>query len=66
MKFYDDDGTEINPETVPKPTLCTTCANEEEFCIINRFDQKDEDEFICGAYVSIFAKKRIFKKQQEF
>ena len=22
MKFYDDDGTEINPDLIPKPDLC--------------------------------------------
>ena len=33
--------------------------------VINRFDQKDEDDFICGAYVSIFAKNHKRKEQEE-
>ena len=57
MKFYDDDGTEILPDLVPKPSLCLSCVNdddpsEEPFCVLNRFDQQDEEEFICFAHVS--------------
>jgi len=58
--FYDDDGTKINPELVPKPSLCITCkkddlgGEEEILCILNRHDQKDEDDFKCGAYESKF------------
>ena len=53
--FFRDDGTEINPELVPKPSLCVTCRKdndpkEEILCILNRADQQDEDEFICDAY----------------
>jgi len=58
--FYDDDGTKINPELVPKPSLCITCkkddlgGEEDILCILNRHDQKDEDDFKCGAYESKF------------
>ena len=58
--FYNDDGTKINPELVPKPSLCITCKKddmgreEEILCILNRADQKDEDDFKCGAYESKF------------
>lgn len=54
--FYDDDGTKINPELVPKPGLCITCKkddlgkNEERLCILTRNDQRNEDEFKCDAY----------------
>ena len=54
--FYNDDGTKINPELVPKPGLCIMCKKddlgreEEVICILNRNDQKDEDDFKCGAY----------------
>jgi len=56
MKFFDDDDTEITPDRVPKPSLCLSCTKEddpaeENFCVLNRFDQKDEDEFFCDAYV---------------
>ncbi len=26
--------------------------SEEPFCVLNRFDQQDEEEFICFAHVS--------------
>lgn len=55
MPFYNDDGTEINPELVPKPSLCLSCKkdddpNEEILCILNKNDQQNEKDFICGAY----------------
>ena len=54
-RFYRDDGTEINPELVPKPSLCVTCKKddnpeEEILCILTKADQQDEVEFICYAY----------------
>ena len=54
--IYDDDGTKIDPETVPKPSLCLTCRKDDEggeeriLCLLNRNDQKDEPEFECEAY----------------
>ena len=58
--FYDDDGTKINPELVPKPSLCITCKkddlgrNEEILCILTRHDQQDDDDFQCDAYENKF------------
>ncbi len=57
IRFYDDDGTEINPDLIPKPSLCTFCAKdddpaEEPLCTLNRLDQQGEEEFRCDAYVS--------------
>jgi hypothetical protein len=54
-KFYNDDGTEVNPDLIPKPSLCISCRkdgirNEEILCNLNRMDQQGEDEFICDAY----------------
>ena len=55
-KFYDDDGTEVNSDLIPKPSLCITCKKDELsgkeniLCDLNRMDQQGEDEFICGAY----------------
>lgn len=57
--FFDDDGYEINTDLIKKkPSLCLTCLldndpNEELFCNMNRFDQQDEKEFICFAYIKI-------------
>jgi hypothetical protein len=54
--FFNDDGTEINADLVPKPGLCLTCrkdnaaGKEEILCILTRNDQKGDEEFECGAY----------------
>ena len=54
-KFYNDDGTEVNPDLIPKPDLCISCrkdglSNEEILCSLNRMDQQGEEEFKCYAY----------------
>ena len=55
-KFYHDDGTEVNPDLIPKPDLCISCkkdgmnANEDILCTLNRMDQLGESEFKCYAY----------------
>jgi len=54
-KFFDDDGTEANPDLIPKPSLCISCKKdglrtEETLCNLNRIDQQGNDKFICGAY----------------
>lgn len=57
--FYDDDGTKINPDLVPKPGLCLLCRKENDrsqlmLCTLNRMDQADEEgEFRCGAFEPI-------------
>ncbi len=56
MPFYDDDGTEINPDLIPKPSLCVTCQNDEKpeqemFCVMCRFDQQDENDFYCDSFI---------------
>ncbi|MCB9230099.1 MAG: hypothetical protein H6581_00425 [Bacteroidia bacterium] len=53
--LFDDDGDEINPHQIPKPSLCITClkdgdSREEILCNLTRYDQKDESEFRCFAY----------------
>jgi len=53
--FYNDDGTKLNPDLYPKPGLCLVCSlnddpSEEILCILNRLDQRNEEEFKCGAY----------------
>lgn len=54
--FFDDDGYEINPECIKKPSLCLLCTkdgdpNEEMLCNMTRYDQEGEKEFICYAFV---------------
>ena len=58
MPYYHDDGTELNPDLIPKPSLCVACAKdqipdemEQILCNLNRLDQQGEKEFICLAYV---------------
>lgn len=59
--LFNDDGTRINPETVPKPSLCLTCKSdnaigeEEVLCLLNRNDQRDEVDFKCGSYQPKFS-----------
>ena len=54
--YFNDDGTEFNPDLVPKPDLCISCrkdglsGEEEILCNLTRADQQGEDEFICEAY----------------
>ena len=57
-KYFNDDGTGLNPDLTPKPSLCISCKKDgmsgtEIFCDITREDQHGEDEFICGAYEPI-------------
>jgi hypothetical protein len=56
--FYDDDGTEVNPDLIPKPNLCLICRkeddeNEEILCALTRLDQREDQEFKCFAFEQI-------------
>jgi hypothetical protein len=58
--IFDDDGYEINPKSIKKPALCLTClknydpdTEDEILCNLNRYDQRDNDEFVCGTYVKL-------------
>lgn len=58
--FFNDDGTPIDPDSIPIPGLCIICKSyyiddpEENFlCMMNRNDQRDDPDFICGAYEKI-------------
>ena len=55
--LFDDDGTPINPHSIPIPGLCLICKkyHEEDWeenilCSLNRWDQKDEEEFECWSF----------------
>lgn len=61
--YYDDDGNPLNPDLIPKPTLCVSCRkdgdpDEEVLCNLNRLDQKEDAEFVCHAYSPLLAKKK--------
>ena len=55
-EFLDDDGTEFDPEMIPKPKLCKSCKKdgdpkEEILCTLNRMDQQDnEGQFKCEGF----------------
>jgi hypothetical protein len=58
--IFNDDGSRIDPSTVPIPSLCMTCksfytgdAEENILCLLNRNDQRNDPDFKCGAFESI-------------
>lgn len=58
--FYNDDGTKIDPKSVPIPGLCIICRKyqiddweENMLCTLNRNDQRDEPDFKCGSFEKI-------------
>ncbi|MCG8700583.1 MAG: hypothetical protein MI922_21190 [Bacteroidales bacterium] len=56
--IFDDDGYEINPDHIKKPSLCITCIHdgelhEEVLCNLTRHGQQNEEEFICHKYKRI-------------
>lgn len=58
--FYDDNGNKIDPETLPVSGLCVICKkhqiddwDENVLCTLNRLDQRNEDNFKCGAFEKI-------------
>lgn len=58
--IYDDDGTKLDPEMIPKPSLCITCRYDDEDglermkCLLTRNDQRIEEDFWCDAYSAKF------------
>jgi len=58
MPYFDDDGTELNPDLIPKPHLCVGCRKDEwedqeeqVLCNLTRLDQSDEKDFVCHAFI---------------
>ncbi len=57
MPYFDDDGNELNPDLIPKPSLCALCRRDElddemeqVLCNLTRLDERGPSEFICGAF----------------
>lgn len=55
--FFDDDGNKIDFQEMPIPDLCRICKSyhisdwdENLLCLMNRSDQRNEPNFICGAF----------------
>ena len=58
--IFDDEGYEINPDLIKKPSLCLTCLKNYEpgmeddiLCNLTRYDQNNSDNFSCHAYEKI-------------
>ena len=55
-KYFDDDGTEINQDLIPNPSLCVSCkkdgmpGGEDVLCDQTRSDQQGDTDFHCDAY----------------
>jgi hypothetical protein len=56
--MFDDDGYEINRNSIKKPSLCLTCTKhhsedweDEILCDGLRYDQRESDNFICYGYL---------------
>jgi hypothetical protein len=58
--LYNDDGTKMDIENIPLPSLCVICRynvsgdpEDNILCLLNRNDQRDDDEFQCGKFEKI-------------
>lgn len=58
--LFNDDGTRIEPESISLPCLCVICKmyqdddpEENLLCLVNRFDQRNDDDFKCGMFEKI-------------
>ncbi len=59
--FFDDDGNRYEPDSIPKPSLCVLCREddnphhfEEVLCVLSRLDhmlEGENREFVCHAFV---------------
>jgi len=59
MPYYDDDGNELDPAEIRLPRMCTMCdkrgdPHEEILCNLNRLEQRNESDFKCGSFVSLY------------
>lgn len=55
-RYWNDDGTEIDMDSVPIPLLCLSCmkfgmrGEENVLCNLTRADQQHEKIFRCAEY----------------
>ena len=55
MTYFNDDGSEYNPDLYSVPNLCIICKKkddpkEEILCNLTRMDQIGEEEFKCFSF----------------
>lgn len=53
--YFDGDGTPMNPDLAPKPSLCVMCryegdSKQEVLCNLTRLDQQGDDDFHCDSF----------------
>ena len=53
--YHNDDGTEIDPDLIPIPSMCLVCRHYTDIrqivlCNLTRMDQSEDEEFTCYAY----------------
>ncbi|MCA1752671.1 MAG: hypothetical protein ABR572_11120 [Cryomorphaceae bacterium] len=53
--YRNDDGTEIDMDSVKKPAFCLRCENDDDPCMeilcnLTRCDREEGEEFTCGAF----------------
>lgn len=75
-EFYMDDGTKVDPDSIPIPSICLSCSknqNNESACVITRMDQlneiKEGQMFCCFAFEPFdptINKKSIFKEMKKY
>jgi len=73
MPYFNDDGTEFNPDLISKPGRCVTCKknNDPRYeipCNLTRADQ-NEEIFICFDYEhdsSNIDGKAVLKEMQDY
>ena len=58
--LFDDDGTPINPDLIPVPDLCISCAKHNSrdaedniLCALTRHDEQFDEVFLCFGYQPI-------------
>jgi hypothetical protein len=56
--YFKDDGTQVYPELIPKPALCSSCINDRDpfqivFCNLNRIAQSEKETFVCHSFCKL-------------
>ena len=74
--YYRDDGTKVDIESIPIPSLCLSCLRSQEnetACSLTRIDQASElkcgELFCCFAYEPsdpMIDRESIFKEMEEY
>lgn len=74
--YYLDDGTKVDVESIPVPSLCMSCLKnqkKESACNLTRLDQMDEirggETFCCFTYEPVdmaVDKEAVFRDMKDY